>query len=75
MDHDIYQEWNASPDTAGFFGHTLQGVNGYNCVGPECPVIGTINSLFSDRPAGSNVFSPNGAQNGVGRAFNFNADG
>ncbi len=75
VDHDIYRDWNSSPDHGGFFGNTLQGVNGYNCVGPECPVIGTINALFSDRPAGSNVFSPNGAQNGVGRAFNFNADG
>jgi outer membrane cobalamin receptor len=75
VDHDIYKEWNSSPDTGGFFGNTLQGVNGYNCVGPECPVIPTINALFNDRPAGSNVFSPAGAQNGVGRAFNFNADG
>jgi iron complex outermembrane receptor protein len=74
VDHDIYKEWNSSPDTPGFFGNTLQGVNGYNCVGPECPVIGTINALFGDRPAGSNVFSPNGPQNGVGRAFSFNAD-
>ena len=75
VDHEVYQEWNGSPDTPGFFGTTLQGVNGYNCVGPECPVIGTINALFSDRPAGSNVFSPNGAQNGVGRALSFNPDG
>lgn len=75
VDHEIYQDWNSSPNTPGFFGTTLQGVNGYNCVGPECPVIATVNALFSDRPAGSNVFSPNGAQNGVGRAFALNPDG
>jgi len=74
-DHEIYQDWYASPDTGGFFGATLQGVNGFSCNGPECPVIDTIEALFGDRPAGSFVFSPNGAQNGVGRGFSFNGDG
>jgi outer membrane cobalamin receptor len=74
-ERDIYQEWFSSPDTPGFFDPRLQGVNGYACNGPECPRIATINALFGDRPAGSNVFSPNGAQDGVGREFAFNPDG
>ena len=43
--------------------------------GPGLPVIGTVNALFNDRRSRARVFSPNGAQNGVGRGFNFNADG
>ena len=72
-DHDIYREWYARPDTTGFLFN--QGINGYSCNGPECPPIDTINALFSDRPPGTNVFSPNGPQNGVTRGFNFSPDG
>ena len=72
-DHDIYREWYARPDTTGSLFN--QGINGYACNGPECPPIDTINALFSDRPPGTNVFTPNGAQNGVPRGFNFSPDG
>ena len=73
-DHDIYQEWYASPDTPGFFDHILAGRQRL-CAWVRSAPINTINALFSDRPAGSNVFSPEGAQNGVARGFNFNPDG
>jgi len=72
---EIYRDWYASPDTPGFFDPFLQGVNGYACNGPECPFNLTTNAVFGDRPTGSNVFSPSGAQNGVARGFNFNPDG
>ena len=72
-DHKIYQEWYGRPDTTGFLFN--QGINGYACNGPECPFSGTINALFSDRPPGTYVFSPNGAQDGIARGFQFSPDG
>ncbi|HZL96158.1 MAG TPA: TonB-dependent receptor plug domain-containing protein, partial [Vicinamibacterales bacterium] len=74
-DRDVFTEWYADQTTPGFFLTFLQGVNGYACNGPECPNSATVNAIFADRPAGSFVFSPNGAQDGVGRGFNFNGDG
>jgi iron complex outermembrane receptor protein len=71
-DHDIYKEWYARPDTTGFLFN--QGINGYACNGPECPNPATVNALFSDRPAGTFVFNPNGPQT-VGRGFHFSPDG
>jgi len=73
VNHDIYQKWYRRPDTGGFL--FVQGVNGYACNGPECPYSETINALFADRPEGSFVFSPNGAQDGVQRGFSFSPDG
>src|SRR5690606_22633859 len=73
VNHDIYQKWYRRPDTGGFL--FVQGVNGYACNGPECPYSETINALSADRPEGSFVFSPNGAQDGVQRGFSFSPDG
>ena len=75
VDHDIYQEWNASPDTGGFFGNTLQGVNGYNCVGPECPSSARSTRCSVTGPRAVTSSARTEHRTVLGAAFNFNADG
>lgn len=71
VDNDFDQEFMNDPYTGGTFG--LQGVNGYAC-NLNCPPNTTIDGLFANRPAGTNVFTPL-AVNANNRTFNFNADG
>ncbi len=71
-DHALFHEWWARPDTPGTFG--LQGVNGYQCNGPDCPPDAIVRAVFADRPAGSFPFNPNGPQTGA-RGFLFSPDG
>ncbi|HEX6999274.1 MAG TPA: TonB-dependent receptor [Gammaproteobacteria bacterium] len=81
-EHDFFREevW-ANPDIPGSF-LFLQGVNGYNCFSSpfptppgNCPNINTVNALFADRPAGTNVFHPALYGSPFGGQFNFNPDG
>jgi outer membrane receptor protein involved in Fe transport len=73
VDHELWREWFARPDTPGTFG--LQGVNGYACNGPNCPNIATVNAYFDDGNASTYVFSPVGNQNTPARGFSFSPDG
>jgi len=69
--HDFYKDYWANPYSGGTFG--LQGVNGYAC-NLNCPPNTTIDGLFANRPAGTNVFTP-AAVNANNRTYNFNSDG
>ncbi|MES2604934.1 MAG: TonB-dependent receptor plug domain-containing protein, partial [Pseudomonadota bacterium] len=69
--HDFYKDYWANPYSGGTFG--LQGINGYAC-NLNCPPNTTIDGLFANRPAGTNVFTPL-AVNANNRAYNFNSDG
>lgn len=71
IENDFYRDWMVNPYAGGTFG--LQGVNGYAC-NQNCPPNTTIDGLFAQRPAGTNVFTPN-AVNANNRTYNFNADG
>ncbi len=75
--HDIYQQKNADPNTAGTFVF-LQGVNQYQCVF-NCPTLANINGVFNNRPAGTNVFIPSSTGAGffqnIFHNFDFNPDG
>lgn len=78
---DFYTDGWADPSTAGNFINFVQGVNGYNCAltfltnvfNFNCPSVAVANELFPNRPAGTNVFNPTGAN--LFRTYNFNSDG
>ena len=59
IDRDAYTDRYADPNAAGTF-IFLQGINHYNCLF-NCPSAGAINGVFAARPAGTEVFNPNGA--------------
>ncbi|MES2625305.1 MAG: TonB-dependent receptor [Pseudomonadota bacterium] len=71
VENDFYQDYMRNPYSGGTFG--LQGINGYAC-NQNCPPNATIDGMFANRPAGTNVFTPL-AVNANNRAYNFNSDG
>jgi iron complex outermembrane recepter protein len=70
-ERDIFTDRWAHPYVPGSFVF-LQGVNAFDCAF-NCPDPATVDALFGDRPAGTNVFNP--ASGNVFRQFNFNSDG
>ena len=71
IERDIYTEdrWNNPLAGGGLF---LQGINGYNCLF-NCPADATLNGVFANRPAGTDVLAPSPFRFFTG--YNFNSDG
>ena len=70
IDREPFTARYSDPNALGYFAF-LQGTSHYNCLF-NCPPTSTVNGVFADRPAGTNVFSP--ISGNFFRNFNFNPD-